>query len=172
MAPDSATIAVRSADPSPYFDPTPSFARMYSIDTGTMVSNMIPYGDAVQFTPDGRWLIAAGPKGWGLVSVPDGRMIHEDTGQPGDIYSLCVAESGNLFATGNASGDIRLWDLRGFQLAAIRSLRASRLLPSDVRLLQNLSQDSGISGGLQQLAAAAAAVARAFAGRSAASRGS
>lgn len=70
---------------------------------------------SLAFTPSGKMLVGAGIEApLGIWDVESGRLIETFIESPSAILSIALSSSGELLATGELSGQARLWRLAGF----------------------------------------------------------
>jgi len=67
---------------------------------------------AIQFSPDGD-VIYTGSKDKSLAVITNGILaMRIEEAHPCPIFTICHIENGNIVATGDDDGMIRIWDLR------------------------------------------------------------
>jgi WD40 repeat protein len=62
------------------------------------------------FSPDGRWVVTAGPGTAGLFSVADGRLLFLLSGHEGILTSATFDPAGRRIYTGGEDGTVRVYD--------------------------------------------------------------
>lgn len=76
-------------------------------------------GSVVKWSRDAAWLIVGGPKGevtlFAAGAWPPERKL-QSTGHRGEITLLEISPASDLFVTGDARGELKLWSLRGDSL--------------------------------------------------------
>ena len=67
---------------------------------------------AVEFSPDGN-MIYTGSKDKSISVITKGQLaLHTKDASPEAIYSILHMQDGNIIASGDDDGMIRIWDLR------------------------------------------------------------
>lgn len=114
----------------------PSVVRIWSSDDGRM-TGILPLTDwqvtAIDFTPGGEQLAVSGwlPSSRGMLSVWDvtsGKRLREWTAGPAEVLTLAVAPDGLTLASGDAAGNLVVWDLHSGTSVAVRTF-LTRLKP-------------------------------------------
>ena len=108
-----------------------SEVRIWSSDDGQLKS-ILPLKHwqvtAIDFVPGGRQLVVAGwlPNRSGMLSVWDaasGKSLREWATGPAEVLTVSVAPDGLTLASGDAGGNLDVWDLQSGRSAAARTFR-------------------------------------------------
>lgn len=88
------------------------------------------------FTPDGRYVVSAGPDGtvrvWGAVFGEQVRIL---TGHRGAVETCAVSPDGRYIASGGSDRTVRIWDLAdGTELLMVELARSARHLEFNPRI--------------------------------------
>ena len=62
-----------------------------------------------RFSPDGRWVVTAGPGTAGLWSAASGSLVYYLQGHSGKLLSVAFAPDSRRIATGGSDGTVREW---------------------------------------------------------------
>ena len=118
-------------------------ARIWDAGSGVLLQVLLGHFAIVsdaRFSPDGRWVVTAGPGTAGLWSSRSGRLIYLLQGHAGKLLSVAFAPDGRRIATGGEDGTVRLFRcmICGVSdelvtLADARLARTGRALTDDER---------------------------------------
>ena len=87
-------------------------ARIWDTASGALVHVLLGHFAIVsdaRFSPDGRWVVTAGPSTAGLWSTRSGRLITFLSGHKKKLLSVAFSPDGRQIATGGADGTVRLY---------------------------------------------------------------
>jgi WD40 repeat protein len=87
-------------------------ARIWDVATGDQLlvlqGHFGPVQDA-QFSPDGRWVVTAGPGRTGLWDAHNGALVTLLRGHRGPVASAAFAPNGRTILTGGVDGTVRTY---------------------------------------------------------------
>jgi len=105
-------------------------ARVWSAATGCPLQVLRGHFSIVSdasFSPDGRWVVTAGPGTAGLFRVSDGRLVFLLSGHEGILTAATFDPTGRTIVTGGADGTVRRYEcevcLSGPALAEVAQRR-------------------------------------------------
>ena len=104
FSPDGSLAVTASSDTT---------TRIWDARSGALLHTLRKYSDTVndaEFSPDGKWVVIAGPSTAGLWSAGDGAFLFYLRGHKGKVTSATFDRSGRRIITSGEDGTIRTYD--------------------------------------------------------------
>lgn len=110
----------------------------------------LPHVEAIDFSPDGRWLAAAtGDATVKVWSIPEMKLTHVLSGHHGGVHCIAFSPDGNLLASAGDDKTIQLWDAANGELLKTLSghhgIVSSINFASDSKMILSVAQVLGNS---------------------------